>query len=534
MTELVTQLRIMQSDYLEMLYFFALKKTGDKKEAEELAQDIVTEAFFSLSRGSQPEQFGPWLWAIARNRYARWVDGRKRSTLMTASDEMLIDTTVAPGLSVEGELIWMESLELLKRELSLLTADYRNITVAYYIHGCRISEIATKQGMPEGTIKRRLYETREHLREGMEMAREKGQRSYLAENVHFGKSGMDGKNGSPWSLLQRLIPKNVLLAAYRNPLTMEELCLDLGVAMPYMEEEVRLLTEGTLLKEVSKGKYETDFIIVDKDMRLDIFQEMVERNKQVSPLLLDLLDRLSPSLNLFLSYGKKMVLEDAYWTLIPLLVNFLADEVKAPRAIPSQYTDRPHGGKWDIAGYEDCALPLSVHSSHDGNNHGHAHMTMFKFSIDRLWDRAGELSSYEANLLGEVFLRKRKFDELSDIQQRAIRNLMHRGFVHDNETDLHPTFLVFANSKASEGLQLVKDSEGFGELVSIMMELYDFIHVRIGRNVPARLNNQLKFVSHQFLFDMRMFAIRSALEQDRIAIPANPEKSTIGMYMMLA
>lgn len=45
---------IIQQDYLEKLYFYALKKTGNKHEAEDLAQDIAAQAIMSLMNGSTP------------------------------------------------------------------------------------------------------------------------------------------------------------------------------------------------------------------------------------------------------------------------------------------------------------------------------------------------------------------------------------------------------------------------------------------------------------------------------------------------
>lgn len=44
----------------------------------------------------------------------------------------------------------------------------------YYVHGRRISEIADKMNIPEGTVKTRLFRARQKLKEGMNMAREFG------------------------------------------------------------------------------------------------------------------------------------------------------------------------------------------------------------------------------------------------------------------------------------------------------------------------------------------------------------------------
>ncbi|MDB5084873.1 MAG: polymerase sigma factor, sigma-70 family, partial [Bacilli bacterium] len=55
----------------------------------------------------------------------------------------------------------------------------------------------------------------------------------------------------------------------------------------------------------------------------------------------------------------------------------------------------------------------------------------------------------------------------------------------------------------------------------------------IGQDVPQRLINQLKFVAAAYLYSFRMIGLRYALENNRIILPENNEKSTIAMYMIL-
>ena len=55
-----------------------------------------------------------------------------------------------------------------------------------------------------------------------------------------------------------------MLAAYRTPATAEELAMEVGVALPYMEEELRGLVDATLMKK-NGNKYQTNFFIVSAD-----------------------------------------------------------------------------------------------------------------------------------------------------------------------------------------------------------------------------------------------------------------------------
>ena len=65
-------------ELLPKLYYFCLKKTSDRGEAEDLTQDIALQVLTALRGGRQPENFSAYVWKIARNRYAAWADGKRR------------------------------------------------------------------------------------------------------------------------------------------------------------------------------------------------------------------------------------------------------------------------------------------------------------------------------------------------------------------------------------------------------------------------------------------------------------------------
>ncbi|WP_317969921.1 RNA polymerase sigma factor [Paenibacillus sp. CCS19] len=517
-------------DYLEKLYYFSLKKTGSRTEAEDLAQDIASQALLSLANGSRPDDLGRWIWTIARNRYSRWAKEKKRRSATVLGDEPLA-AVADEGATAEEQLLLRENLALLRRELSLLASGYREIVVAYYFDGERIGTIARRLGLPEGTVKRKLHECRTNMREGIEMAREVGVRSFKAENIWFSKSGKDGDDGSPWKLIQRLIPKNILLAAYRNPLSLEELCLELGISMPYMEEEVKLLVDCTLLKEVSKGRFETDFIIVDKDMQREIFQLAEETAVDLSPKLIEMLDKAIPELEQLLEHqwDRGFLL----WTLIPMAVDFVALDVQHANGVSDGYTKRPHDGHWDIVGYEEFHSSYSMSSGNNNAVNGPARMSFYKIGgTQDIWDRAGEMSSHEVSVLASIIQTNRKLSALGTVEQEVVRKLADRSFIKLQEDAIIPSFLVLRQEQFVQVKHLA-DLPIYTQLQEIMDRFYKSVYAVIGRDVPARLNEQLKFVSGQFLYNMRTMGWRHALEQGDITLPDEPKKSTIAMYMML-
>jgi len=235
-------------NYMEKLFYFCLKKTGNNNEAEDLTQDIALNIIAALSKGTIPVSFSAWVWQIARNRYSAWADAKHKKIMSVTGSDISDYELEDESMDILDGMIHSEQLSLLRRELAFISRDYRDIVVAYYIENKSVREIADVLSLSVETVKKRLQRSRKILKEGMDMAREFGVRSYKPENVRFAASGSQ-PSGLPWKAVSRSIPKNILLQASNNPSTIEELSIELGIALPYMEEEVKLLCKATLLEK---------------------------------------------------------------------------------------------------------------------------------------------------------------------------------------------------------------------------------------------------------------------------------------------
>ena len=255
-------IQLFTEEYHEKLFYFCLKKAGNATEAEDLTAEIAVDIIRGLRNGTTPGNFPAWVWKIARNKYSQWADKKHRRTnTFYGSDVSGLEIPDTHSPSPDDGLILQEDLHLLRRELAFISAEYRNVVVAYYIENRKIADIAASLNLPVGTVKAKLFRSRNILKEGMNMAREFGSLSYKPENIGFVMSGMSGKQGEPWSLISRKLYKNILIAAYRTPSTADELAVEIGLALPYMEDELEHLTYNELLRKKGK-KYETNVFIV--------------------------------------------------------------------------------------------------------------------------------------------------------------------------------------------------------------------------------------------------------------------------------
>lgn len=145
--------------------------------------------------------------------------------------------------------------------------------ISYYIGGRTCKEIANQYNLSVSNVKQYLFEGRKKLKEGMDMVREYGKLSYAPEK--FTMNFWGNSSSGYWELFERKLPGNLIIAAYESPKTLEELSLEMGVGVPYLEDEVAILEKMGLL--VRKGKaYQSNMVLYDEQWRKAVYDKAVE------------------------------------------------------------------------------------------------------------------------------------------------------------------------------------------------------------------------------------------------------------------
>ena len=242
------------TDSIKDIFAFAVSRVYNKQDAEDLTNDIIVEVLSSADRLQKDEAFYGYLWSIAENTFKRYIRNKKR-----------IDTEVHTEFvgvcwdTPESKLIENEELILLRRELSLLSKQYREVSIQYYIEKKSCTAIAKELGISEDMVKYYLFKTRKILKEGVTMDRKYGEKSYNPGKFYIDFWG-NQKSGYIWQIFERRLPGNIVLAAYQKPVSMEELSLELGVSVPYLEDELDILLKYDLMTKTG-NKYQTNFVI---------------------------------------------------------------------------------------------------------------------------------------------------------------------------------------------------------------------------------------------------------------------------------
>ena len=397
-------------NYMEKLFYFCLKKTGSNIEAEDLTQDIALQIITSLNKGTIPTSFSAWVWQIARNRYSLWAKKKhNRNESVNGSDIGDYEIEDESG-SILDEMIHTEQMALLRRELAFIKSDYRNIVVAYYIENKNVREIAESLSLSTNTVKSRLLRARQILKEGMDMAREFGKRSYNPDEIVYSNiCTAPGELGQPWTLMDPKLNQNIFIACYDNPMTAEELAIEVGVALPYMEDAVRHLTSQTLL--IKNGeKYETNFPIISREAQQKIHFYYEGILPQLVALITENTDRLMAQYQEagLCYYGEYQSYEEAKWTL---LMNFYKDMYSLCKNSPKEKlgnTPRPNRGIWDVVAFEKCDFcpdMVGCHHQYEGFVH-------YRFGYSGILNRTpANLTPAEAHELRLIVENKKANNE---------------------------------------------------------------------------------------------------------------------------
>ena len=118
------------SSNLKKIFAFSLSRLYNKSEAEDLTNDIICEVLKCVHRIKNDDAFYSFMWRIAENTFKKHI--RKSNHKMIEFDKRFVGTY---WVTPEEEYLKSEELNLLRRELSLLSKQYRETTIAYYIYG---------------------------------------------------------------------------------------------------------------------------------------------------------------------------------------------------------------------------------------------------------------------------------------------------------------------------------------------------------------------------------------------------------------
>ena len=427
------------SENLKTIYGYAFARLWDKNDVDDLTSEIVCAMLKSADKIKDDRSFWAFMWKVAENTFRSFIKRKNREkAFFTSPDENAPDETEpTPEKAMIEREEGDESLFLLRRELSLLSETHRNVFLAYYFKNKSCREIAAEQGISLEMVKYHLFKTRRLLKEGIGMERKLGEKAY---NPGIFRMNFWGDTNYYHSLFKRKLPGSVLLAAYYTAMTAAELSLELGVSMPYLEDELTLLTEaGVLLK---KGdKYTTNLVILTEEFENDFADKTKGFFDKTAKYVFEATRSILPEVRKMSFEGND---SDDNRLIVSLLnIAFVNAFWKAKQAAPyGAAKPLSLGGNGFIWGHDNDYKSLRLHgvSLKCPSNDGKCWFSTVNYNVFRecgIWDHAHWKDNYALTLAAI------ENKQLPSVPEESVNAALIEGFVKLENGVLAPSFPVF-------------------------------------------------------------------------------------------
>src|ERR1700685_4870755 len=141
------------------VYRFMLRMVRNEATAEDLLSDVFLDVWRQAGKFEGRSAVSTWLLAITRFKALSALRRRKDAELDDEAANAIEDAADDPEVSVQKK----DTSQALRKCLSALSPEHREIVDLVYYHEKSVEEVAEIVGIPENTVKTRLFYARKKL-----------------------------------------------------------------------------------------------------------------------------------------------------------------------------------------------------------------------------------------------------------------------------------------------------------------------------------------------------------------------------------
>jgi RNA polymerase sigma-70 factor (ECF subfamily) len=148
------------------VYRFVLRLVRNEASAEDLIGEVFLDVWRQADRFEGRSAVSTWLLAIARFKALSSMRRKPDEELDEEAAGAIEDTSDTPEVSLQKK----DKSELLRNCLEQLSREHREVIDLVYYHEKSVEEVAEIVGIPEATVKTRMFYARKKLSELLKAA----------------------------------------------------------------------------------------------------------------------------------------------------------------------------------------------------------------------------------------------------------------------------------------------------------------------------------------------------------------------------
>ena len=148
------------------VYRFVLRIVRNETTAEDLISEVFLDVWRQAGRFEGRSAVTTWLLSIARFKALSAMRRRPEEELDEAQAEAIVDESDDPEVAAQKR----DKGNMLRQCLTALSAEHREVIDLVYYHEKSVEEVAAIVGIPEATVKTRMFYARKRLSELLKAA----------------------------------------------------------------------------------------------------------------------------------------------------------------------------------------------------------------------------------------------------------------------------------------------------------------------------------------------------------------------------
>lgn len=150
------------NNYYDKLYYWALKKTKNKIDAQDLVNDIFVSIYTYLNKNIKIEKMDNLIWKIASNCWKKQISKYVKNNRIIY-DENILKNIQSPNYCTLDKIIYKDIINNIDNYS--LGQNEKKCFLSYYKDDLSIKEISSKYKISESNIKYYLYNSRKKIKE---------------------------------------------------------------------------------------------------------------------------------------------------------------------------------------------------------------------------------------------------------------------------------------------------------------------------------------------------------------------------------
>lgn len=535
---------------IENTYLFCVKRIDDTEAAKDLSQDILLEALRVIASGKEFFDFYSWYWKMARNKYANYISHKQNPMLPIEVASGIAENTAQPI----DKIINDEDISYLNYSLSRLASYQREMIVRFYLKEQSVKQISEELQIPEGTVKRRLFDAKRKVKERFNHMKNIGISSYAPAEIDW-FWGYHCREASE-VLNHQKIAQQVCVVCGEKAKSINEIADEMGVAPIYLEPILEQMLNTKLLTTAAKNQYLTNFCVFPKQAYINATAISCAefRNNGYCEKVSKMLYELKEKILALDFYGNDFGYDYLMWILYVVAGDQMgvlsnekylekykgkyADEAERDYRITMQYTKAEEIIDYSI--WEEnvkIASWSNLHSNfmtlHYGNLEYVNDFENYPFPVETGKFQGGRdfwINGNNISLLLDLAENGNK--KLNPYEEEMAAEFIKNGLVEKTENGLKVLLPIFKRDTFAKICEIVKEA------------IRDFAY-EFSKSVSDKVENVLlpyvrkDLMSNFIYWDMRMFFQPIAYlfyygmnESDCLAIPKDYERSAAGLYIL--